>query len=1171
MFSIQHNLLFDKLRYINKLTVCYCFNIIYKKNYNTGGEYSSNISRIFYHINEKLKNVTKKNLRKNEYRNKKEKEENTKNINNIKSINNINNINNNTNVNIINKPTHHGNNKIFNLIKDDEDISHPNDSLEIDIMYECSKEKELKYIYNQYDKIICKINYNKMMGRDLSYCMNIISKIKYFKDNIFWYKSSDKLIKGYMIHKINIQSFYIIANALSKINLLYNKKENIQYEYNQQIYNKDLKNETICNNIIIKNKLPYNKLLCQNIKTDFISPFTYISFDDQIILHHDKYNSCKYHNIYDQIAYRFIMDIQNMNLDSISCTLNLFSKLNMLKYNFIGYYFADYFVLYILNKNIKIKKNNIKKNNIKKNNIKKNNINNNNINNIYNIYNSNDNIRGETKNLSQNISYTTMFSYLNNKNKYTDITPNKYNISKLVIILHSLIKFNVIHLEFFYICLEYFNTYFIHLNNIDMCNILYCFSRSQLAIRSNNTIHKLCMRKRITDKSFQNFVNNIIKKLEIYNQVYSMDQINNMENMYNGYYDYFDRLKNNLSSSNDNLSSSYNYLSSSKDDLPSSYDYLSSSYNYLPSLSSLTDSFFFINTNGKVDKMKCWNLLNKIINNIEKNENILNNFTSLQISSIILSVCKLKINSLNIFYALNYRVHYLWRYFSLHSIADYLYAINEKNIYDEQIFILLFCQFVKIIWYKYLQYIQNKLFLGPINNDKYKNKIKQNNQGIIYHVLTNVDNNHHHNGHHNDQHNNIIKRKKEKKKKLHLLNQSDISMCVRIFQSFSKSDIIKNINMFLYYYHIFFPYDISTICIYYDKNINEKDISMGHNFNMDILFKNNISDHETEIKNTNQDVHIYCDNNHNYNNFKTDHLFNSYNKEGKNVQTNFFSYEQDEQEDDKNFWINLNLYPTKSFLFLHTYKKYIDIIKLYTLRTFFFLIFQHYHIMTLDQKCLLSYFMLNIPQFIYPFRLSNKNNILVNNNDIKYIKQATNNNNIDTYMDKIFPFKLYFKKEMKHLNIYIPPAANILFDILFNMELNTLNEITIRQIYTCLLCLHLNIIKFSYYTPPCKNKNDIKNENNNNNNNNSLLHKKFIFHLLSLNMLKKINSFLDNVNQNKTQQNEINLSSRTHNEVYNYLKSLIGSGMFYKKGKKINQMSEFVVGPFVLDCVIQFL
>ncbi|SPJ10589.1 conserved Plasmodium protein, unknown function [Plasmodium sp. DRC-Itaito] len=1095
MLSIQHNV-FDKLRCINKLTCCYCYNIIYKKNYTSGGEYSSNISRIFYHINEKLKNVTEQ-LRKNEKSNQKEKEKNNK----IK-------------VNIINKPECYKKNESVNHAKVDEQISYPSDSLEMDIIYECSKEKKLIDIYKQYDKIICKINYDQMLGRDLSYCMNILSKIKYFKDNIFWHKASNKLIKGYMIHKINIHSYYIIANALSNAHLLYETKyKNIHYQHHKQVFNKDIKSETICNNKILKNNLQYHKLQYQNIKNETLSPFRYISFDDNIILKNGESNISNYHNIYDQIAYRFIIDIQNMNLDNISCTINLFSKMNLLIYNFLGYYFADYFVLYLINNN---------KNNDK-------------------------------NYISPNISSSTILSYFINKNKCVDISPNKCNISKLVIILHSLIKSNVIHLEFFYICLEYFNKYFIHLNNIDMCNILYCFSRCQLVIRSNHTINKLCMRKRIMDKSFQNFVNNIIKKLYIYNQYYSTDQINNMENMYNGYYDYFGRLKNNLLSSKNNLPSSKNNLPSSK--------------NNLLSLSSLTDAFFCINNYGKVDKLKCWNVLNKIINHIEKNEKILNNFTSLQISSIILSVCKLKISSLNIFYALNYRVHYLWRYFSLRSIADYLYAINERNIYDEQICILLFYQFIKIIMWKYLQYMGNKFCIDPINNGIFKNKLKQNNQGIIYHLLSNVENN----NNNNDNNNNTMVKKK-RKKKLHLLNESDISMCVRIFQSFSKFDIIKNINMFLYYYNIYFPYDISTICINYDKLLNKKKMLMCDNFNMDILLKSNTSDDDIEIKTTNQDVHICCDNNenHNYNIFKSDNHFNSYNKEGQNIYHNFLSYKKSEQEDDKNFWMNLNIYPKKSFLFFHSYKKYIDIIKLYTLRTFFFLIFQHYHIITFDQKCLLCYFMLSVPHLLYPFGLYNKNNLLKNKYDIKYMNKDTSNNHIYNNMENIFPFKLYFKKKLKRFNIYIPPSAYILFDILYNMELNTLNEITIRQIYTCLLCLHLNIIKFCYYIRSYNNNNK-NNNNDNNNNNNLLLHKKIIFHLLSLNMLKKINSFLDHVNQNRTQQNEINLSSRTHNEVYNYLKSLIGSSMFYKKGKKINQKSEFIVGPFVLDCVIEFL
>ncbi|CRG97190.1 conserved Plasmodium protein, unknown function [Plasmodium gallinaceum] len=915
--------------FINKLFLykhelaCF-FNKVITRSHNTG-VYSSNISRIFNHINNKLKN-----------------EKESKNANNFLPV------------------------------------------------------------YRQYENVISNINYNKMLGRDLSYCMNILSKIEYFRKNEFWLKCCNKLIKGNMIHRINVQSYYLTANSLSKVCVLNNidlKIDSTKNTYNEK------KNET---------------------KKLEILPFTCILFDGYIKF--KKINNNFYHKIYDEIAIRFLLDIENMNLDSISCTLNLFSKLNLDDYNILSYYFADYFVLTKLGNN-----------------------------NNYDI---------NSSFMNKDINSSTKFNkYFVKKQKTNFFIVDKSNISKLAIILHSLAKSNTIHLEFFFYCIEYFEKYFNYLNNIDICNILYSFSKNN---HMNKKYNKLSLLKRIKDTKFECYLNCIIQRISFYKKFYiEENETTTFENVY----------------------------------------------------SFLKNDYSLINLNNEKYEKKCLNLLLKLINYLQ-NENILNKISSIQISSLALSIAKIKLNSLDIFYAFNYKVHYLWKHFSLYSIADFLYAINEKNINDEQASLLLYYQFIKIIHKSYMNSLRNDSFLN-----KNINCIKKNARGIYF-----IENPY---------------------KKIHFLSEKECSLVVRIFQSFSKSDLMNKFTFLDNYVDDYFPYNIERILETISKD--EKD---------------EIEKEKETYNNKNNDLNISSG----------EYLRNLQN-ESKNS--------------ENNFWLKLNSYPSSLFPIFNNFDRNSNLLKLYTLSTFYFCINQHFDLINFENKCLLCYFSLNILHFICPLPLNQTKeelrDLFIKNDD----KEETNNK-----------FFFIYKKKINDLSLSISFSANLLFHILHIMKLETLSEICIRQIYTCLLCLYLNIINvfgisknhlknlkenillcnyinlentskqnFRYlnYYMDNSDLDELQNLKNNIVNKNITMvssNNNIILYLFSLEILKKINKFLDYAKTMNYQQNEMTLTSRTHNEVNNCLIQVI-KDVNHKHKKNIKYTSEVIVGPFVLDCVIE--
>ncbi|CRG99038.1 conserved Plasmodium protein, unknown function [Plasmodium relictum] len=908
--------LINKL-FVNKHELTCFYTKLISRNYNTG-VYSSNISRIFNHINDKLKNE-------------KEKE----NVNN------------------------------------------------------------LIHIYRKYENAISNINYNKMLGRDLSYCMNILSKIKYFKENDFWLKCSNKLIKGNMIHRINVQSYYLIANSLSKASVLYNLDLKIYIE---------------------KEDKEIGKLE--------ILPFIYILYDGYIKL--IKKNHKIYHKIYDEIAIRFLLDTEHMDLDSVSCTLNLFSKLNLDDYNILFYYFADYFVFTKLrNKN------------------------------------SYDMSQPFT---NKEMKYSKSNKYSLKKQKINYFLVDKNNISKLVIILHSLVKSNTVHLEFFFYCSEYFEKYFNYLNNIDICNIMYSFSKNNFM---NKKYNKLSLLKRVTNAKFEYYLKCIIKKINLYKKFYIEEhETTTFEN---------------------------------------TYSYLKSNYS-------------LINLNNEIYEKKYYNLLSRLINYLQ-NENILNGINSIQISSLALSIAKLKLNSLDIFYAFNYKVHYLWKHFSLYSIADFLYAINEKNIYDEQVSLLLYYQFIKLI---------HKAYINALNNNSFLKEnitlIKQNVQGTYF--------------------------IEKSRKKIYFLNEKECSLVIRIFQSFSKSDLMSRFTFLNNDIDEYFPYNIDNVIKLISKD------------------KKDEKEKETNRKEIN-DLKIFST------------------IDFKNIQNN-------SKNSENNFWIKLNSYPDSSFPIFNNFDRNANLLKLYTLSTFYFCINQHFDMISFENKCLLCYFSLNIPHFIYPLPLNQTKEELKDPLVINDDKEDVYNN---------FSF-IYKKKRINDFNFNVTFSARILFHIVYHMNPEKLCEISIRQIYTCFLCLYLNIINihgisenqltnlkqnvllfdfinfestskenFRYLNYYMDNSNldtleDLKNNIVNKSMKIYVSNNNIILYLFSLNVLRKINKFLDYAKAKNYQQNEMALTSKTHNEVYNCLIQII-NGLNYKYKKNIRHTSEVIVGPFVLDCVIE--
>ncbi|ETB60814.1 hypothetical protein, variant 3 [Plasmodium yoelii 17X] len=909
--------------------------------------------------------------------------------------------------------------RIFNNINDKLKKKN-NKSIEYE---KCDKVviKDIKDIYKQYESVIKKINFSKMMGRDLSYCMNILSKINYFKEHIFWIKCANRLIKGFMIHRINTQSYYIISNALSKGTVLYDKDINIGDEVSKFEEIENGKMEKKIKNIIEGPK------------------FCRINFDGTVKLNKredktnlDKKNNSnikKYHKIYEEISIRFLYDVKRMNIDEISCILNLFSKLNLNEYNLLSYYFSDYFVMSFLKNKINFEK------------------------------------------------YTNLcYSEINRED--VEKKPNicfveKYDISKLIIILHSLVNSHVTHVEFLYICCYYFNKNFEYLNNIDICNILYSFGKnSDWLLRKK--YRKYIFLKRITDKQYVSYIKNIVEGIKEYGQFYNNNnKKDGSENLC-----YIEKL----------------YFNNEKIDIG--------------------NSLCSINKIYEKGEIYYSSLLTKILKHIQK-EKVLNKFSCIQISSIVLSLIKLKINSLNIFHSFNYKVIEMWKEFSLRCIADYLYSKYEINLSNDYVLFLLFYKFVQIIFHKYMEEFEK---IYP-KHDNHINSIKQSKEGIYFF--------------------------QKNYKKIKILNTRDSLLIVRIFQSFSKGDtknsLLNDQNFKSCYDYLY--------CLEY----------------VFMLYKN--KENERQLKGS-----VFIENKFNTN---------------------------DDDDDNRNnkgeyFWRELESTNNSSIPLLNNFDKKYEAVKRLTFRTLCLSLFQHLDNFSFEYKCLISYFSINISDYFYLVNYEGDEKKL--NDHFLFCENSKKKKDSSYYINKNVKMNHCHKEKVPYFEVSRlcrSFSSRMLFHVLNEMKCETLNEVTLRQIYTCILCLYLNIINiWDIAKIKLKNdkkkyllllgnvilqeecKSDLKYLNFYKKNINTILMNTnkmpdfTIFHFISLNILKKIAIFLDKAMEKNYQQNEISISSKMHNDISNFLRTFI-SNMNEKREKKIKQRNEIVVGPFVLDCILE--
>lgn len=900
------------------------------RNYNTGS-YSSNISRLFHHVNNRIKNEEerKRGSSKRNERNERNEWETT------------------------------------------------------DVCF--------VPLYKQYESIIEKMNFNKMLGRDLSHCMNILSKIRYFRSHMFWIHSCSKLCRGYMIHRINVSSFFLIANALSKIPVLYKSSEE-----------KEIRNSM--------NSFSFRYIdidLCNRKRT----------------LQIEKNGNCAYHPIYNEIAFRFLADIRNMDLDSVSCVLNCFSKLSLTTYNVLGYVFADYFV-FMSGKCEELQEMTCEKN-----------------------YVSND----------TNCSQFSKKGFIQGKQSLFDVTPK--NVSKLTIILHSCAKLNIVHPEFYLACAGIFKKYVIHLNNIDVCNILYSFAKFSCTDRK---FGKAVSLKRLRNSTFESYMNDIIKHAEVYDRFYVKENERN------------------------HLQETYHFCLN-KDVILSD---ISEERNY---------------------RRKCVDMIQHIVDHLSK-EVILNSMTPIQISSVALSLCKLRLPLYDIFYGLNCRVHFLWKHFSLYSIADFLYAMNEKNIGDDQVSLLLLYQFVKHI---------HKLWVDSLHKNLH---VKYNDRKIDF-----------------------VKRKQ---RHTPFLNERDLSLVARTFQSLSKSDLMSNFHGVDGSGEDSFPY------------------KMNHNSIRNVHAKTNDRMELNELENTNYDQSKM-------NAQEEKECF----KEVFLEKNGFISVhnKQRNPKSTESFWVKLDRYPDYAFPIFNSSDTHIRFLKFHILKSFYFCIDQHLEVLDFNSKCFLCFFSAHIAHYVCPLSV------------IGMEERYTNGEEVD-------PF--FYIKVVKGHPLCITLSSKLLFHILANMKPESLNEVCMRQIYTCLFCLYLNIInisgkgiiepndrgsdskstsigcviepegeKFQWEESGGSNVFDIQTVDRSTSTK-GIENNEYVLHLFSLEVLKNINTFLDCAREANYQQNEMTLTSKIHNEVYNSLRMLINLGSVQNRRIKVKQFSEVIHGPFVLDFVL---
>ncbi|SBT70164.1 conserved Plasmodium protein, unknown function [Plasmodium malariae] len=964
-------------------------------------------------------------------------------------------------------------------------------------------EKNLIYIYKQYESVIAKLEYNKMMGRDLSYCMNILSKIKFFKEHKFWINCCNKLVKGKMLHRINMQSYYIIANALSKVDVIYsccgkgtayeeangrfvpflippvdesgNMKKKEKKESGTQVEEEEEEEEVEEEEEEEEEEEVEDVKIKGRIKSkvnDKMKNKTAVDVEFEVKTKANaKSKVMTHHRIYEEIAMRFLIDIEQIDMDGVSCILNMFSKLNLDDYNFLFYFFADYFVHTMLQERSTV---------------------------LFN---------GKMPNERTGNSFVNeeIYSLVNpSKNSLLKerasctIRIDKHNISKLVIVVHSLAKSNIVHVEFFsYVC-AYFERYFTYLNNLDICNILYSMAKNVDTLFLRKKWENSSLHKRISSEHFDLYLNAIIRRISMYTNSYhnSKDHICTVQRVY--------------------------------------HSFLKKDY-------ALIVSRVLHKEEGNPSL-----LLDKLLNHVQS-ELVLNKLSPVQISSIALSVVKLKIIlSIDIYYAFICRIHSLWKYFSLRSIADFLFSISEKNIYDRQVTVLLTYQFIKLVYEKYMNAINKK------NSNLRKNihLIKQNADGIYY--------------------------LGKSSKRVTFLDEKECSLVVRVFQSFCKSFILVSESSFVNDdLERCFPYNLRHVVPVVGSSSGEEAVNRAQgSFTI-------VRNH----KSTGNDIE-------------------SNGKESFGMFSGMGNGQNFSDQHEPYIWYKMNCYPDSSSPIFTIFDKNANLINWYGLRTFYLCLVQHFDIISFANKCLLCYFSVNIPYFVFPIRVSKTGTCGINGSSINHDSKDV------LKRDNSIPFNLQKSDKTcaysisNRLQFCFSFSAKIIFHLLYIMKVDEQCEVTSRQILTCLLCLYLEIINVwiipndhvkcltkeglqvlrTYANSVHKEWYDDVNYNTNRfiscylkNMNTSVVHipclidvstRYNVFYFVSLNILRKINLFLDYAKRKNYQQNELALSSRIHNEVYNCLRLVISTMKNkYRKGMKYH--SEVLVGPFVLDCVLE--
>ncbi|SBT32621.1 conserved Plasmodium protein, unknown function [Plasmodium ovale wallikeri] len=833
--------------------------------------------------------------------------------------------------------------------------------------------EEVLSIYRQLEDVVSKMRFGKMLGRDLSHCMSILSKIPHFGKDPFWMYCSNRLIKGYMLHRINAHSYYVIANSLSKVGVLQcpsSRRGVIEGMVEKESY---MKTSAICTSREVGTFLP-------------------VRFDGNVLV--ERRISKDVHKIYDEVALRFLYTMEEMDLDGISCILNLYSRLNLREYNLLGYMFADVFFLSILRREIPVEF-----------------------------------TRAGTEAMEKRV-YT---SHHKNEKRNFIIVKNE-NICKLVIILNCLANMDVIHVEFFTHCFSLVEKYFVYLKSIDICSIIYSLYKWN-NFPEHNKRKRFNFMNRLVSKPFESYVNNVIKWTSMHGNFYQKrNHISSLELWYQCY------VKNYIS-----LSSTSNHNIYKEEDI-----------RYIPN-----------------------RLISKLIILVQK-KNVLNDFSPSQISSLALSLAKLKLNSLNVFYSFCWRVHYIWKYFSLRNIADFLHAMCEKNLHEEKVTLLLYYQFVRVLHLKYIKFLNMFIKNGTFLNGKI-DCIKQDEEGI-YHF-------------------------ESFQERVHFLNVSDCALVVRIFQSFCKGD--------------------SNMCIPTIRDRHKQEDAFPYDIGKVLqLFITNSSQCTTHSRT----FHNWGIPSH---------------EEGKDKDNDYKKHRD-------NFWEELNSYPDLSHSVFTTIERNATLISIHVLRAFCLSLSQHFDLIPFESKCQLCYFSTNVPLLVSPLiRIANMSSY----KSPSYHK---------VHVPEIGGWWLC-KKVVANF------VAKFVLHIVSDMKPQSLGEITLRQILTCIFCLHLNIIEINWAEKGiiCDNEgkmffqrrkkwqkerwgdlskehitetvhlhrdkwNSINEENRERNNTNviyfdSMVKNGFILHLFSLSILKKIKELLVISEERSYQQNEATLtSSKSH-------------------------------------------